>query len=121
MQTILHLNGIVLKVVQFVALFSSSVTSEPFYIVKVFMKDVADADLKDKNDHVVLKGEKYFAGKYLQRMKETRRGYDYKLVGGIIYFRAEEILCTYVDVECTGEYFFLNKAEYNSVLRQFGK
>ena len=49
----------------YVALFSATVSRDPFYILKIVKKLIASENTTDSNGHMIIKGEKYFVGHYL--------------------------------------------------------
>ena len=72
------------------------------------------------NFHFILPRRKFFKVQYLQRMKETRKGVDYKLVEGEILIHPVEIMVPFVELtELPGDFFFLRHDECISILEQF--
>lgn len=100
----------------FITVYSPSISTDPFFVVLVENKSVATEKLTDANGHVILEGEQYFEGRYLEKISESRRGIGFKIVEGLVYILPCEVMSTFVDVELEGNDYFINMIEYTSLL-----
>ena len=104
----------------FAAIYSASISTEVYHLIKINEKGIADGMIADANGHFILPRRKFFKVSYLQKMKEGKRGTEYKLTPGNILVRPEEILVPQVDLShLNGEMYLLSHDERITVLNQF--
>ena len=75
----------------FVAVLSNNL-NEPVYFIKVEEKGIAECELRDRFGHVVLVGEPYFKGNYLQKIRSRNISkFKFKLLPNPVYLELDEI------------------------------
>ena len=87
---------------------------EPFYIVEVISKCEADRNMMDGFGHIVLCGEKYIEGVYLQVNSQTIKQVKYEGPMELehVYIKLPEIVVTNIDLND----LTMNISEYQSIL-----
>ena len=101
-----------------VALYSPPNAGELFYLCKVNAVDVAETDLHDKFNHIILKGSRFMKCNYLEKT-DDRKGYvHYKVVKGVVFILPEEVFCPTV---CLLDDLTLSTADYQFLCDMISK
>ena len=75
----------------FVAVLSNNL-NEPVYFIKVEEKGIAECELRDRFGHVVLVGDPYFKGNYLQKIRSRNISkFKFKLLPNPVYLEHDEV------------------------------
>ena len=65
---------------------------EPVYFIKVEEKGIAECELRDRFGHVVLVGEPYFKGNYLQKIRfRNISKFKFKLLPNPVCLEPDEV------------------------------
>ena len=101
----------------FVALRSPPNSMESFYIVKIVSKDIADTDITDDFGHIILQGEKFISGYYLNRLTEGKSGVKFYLPKKpkVVYIHLKEIFS--IDVQLSPS-LTMDIVEFNALNQQ---
>ena len=96
----------------FAAIFSHVNANEPFYIVKVVNKKVAEDTVTDAYNHEILKGQSYICARYLEKIEENvRKGFvKYKLLKTEAFIQPSQVFHPCVQLD---EQFKMTYDEYN--------
>ena len=87
-----------MTVSSFVSLFSG-IKIEPFYLVQITGKGVAEQDISDPCRHFVSKGMRYFQGLYFIAVRSRNsRIKEFSTIPARIVMTPDEIYNTYVDI-----------------------
>ena len=81
-----------------IALYSPPNSMELFYLCKVLDFGIANENLIDKYNHVILKGNKYLKCQYFTKISEKKGKYFYKLLPDEIYAYPTEVMSPYVNL-----------------------
>ena len=82
------------------ALYSASNSLELFYLCKVLDPGIADENMVDDYNHLILKGSKYIKCQYYHKQKESRSsGIHYKLFPKIVYVLPTQVLSPLVNLD----------------------
>ena len=81
----------------FVTVLSNNL-NEPVYLIKVKEKGIAECELRDRFGHVVLVGEPYFKGNYLQKIR-SRNISKFKLLPNPVYLEPDEVYQPSVEID----------------------
>ena len=68
-----------------IALYSPSKSIELFFLFKVLEFGVAESNMVDRNEHYIMKGEKFIKGNYLEKTKEKKGAVFYKITNTEAY------------------------------------
>ena len=82
----------------FIAMCSLPNAIEPFYVMKIIEKTVAEDDMVDIYGHTIQKGSKYLKGYYLEKIDQKRDKIVYKQLKKVVYIYPWEIFCS-VDID----------------------
>ena len=100
-------------VASYIALASYS-TNEPIYIIQVSEKGEATEKLTDRYGHVIMPGEKYFKGKYLQQTRSRVMNIkQFKLIEHVVYCLPEEVFEAFLEIESN---LSMKKVSYDSIV-----
>ena len=81
----------------FAAVLSNNL-NEPVYFIKVEEKGVAECELRDGFDHVLLVGEPYFKGNYLQKIRfRNILKFQFKLLPNLVYLEPDGVYQPFVE------------------------
>ena len=83
----------------FVAVLSNNL-NKPVYFIKVEEKGIAECELRDRFGHVVLVGEPYFKGNYLQKIHSRNISkFQFKLLSNPVYLEPDEVYQPFVEID----------------------
>ena len=90
--------------------------NEPVYIIKVEEKGIAECELRDRFGHVVLVGEPYFKGNYLQKIRSRNISkFQFELLPNPVYLEPDEVYQPFVE---TDENLKITKELYMTIASQ---
>ena len=99
----------------FVAVLSNNL-NEPVYFIEVEKKRIAECELRDWFDHVVLVGEAYFKGNYLQKIRwRNISKFQFKLLPIPVYLEPDEVYQPFVEID---ENLTITKELYMTIASQ---
>ena len=83
----------------FVAVLSNNL-NEPGYFIKVEEKGIAECELRDRFGHVVLVGEPYVKGDYLQKIRSRNiLKFRFLLLPNPVYLESDEVYQPFVEID----------------------
>ena len=89
---------------------------EPVYFIKVEEKGITERELRDRFGHVVLVGEPYFKGNYLQKIRSRNISkFQFKLLPNPVYIEPDEVYQPFVE---TDENLTITKELYMTIASQ---
>ena len=102
-------------VASFVAILSNNL-NEPVYYIKVEEKGIAECELRDRFGYVILVGEPYFNGNYLQKIRSRNISkFQFKLHPNPVYLQPDKVHQPFVEIE---ENLTITKELYMTVVSQ---
>ena len=99
----------------FVAVLSNNL-NEPVYFIKVEEKGIAEYELRDRFCHVILVGEPYFKGNYLQKIRSRNISkFQFKLLLKSVYLEPHEVYQSFAEID---ENLTITKKFYMTIASQ---
>ena len=99
----------------FVAVLSNNL-NKPVYFIKVEEKGIAECELRDRFGHVILVGEPYFKGNYLQKIRSRNISkFQFKLLPNPVYLEPDEVYQPFVEID---ENLTITKELYMTIASQ---
>ena len=102
----------------YITVLSPHSSHELFYLFRVNEKNIASEDIEDIYGHKIFKGEKYFAGNYLEKIDEKRNNVVYKLLDKhLVFIHPYEVNQTFVEFNSTT--MSIPKEEYLALVEKY--